>query len=265
MQTRYLFQLGKDHIQLWRLGDRTAWTRFVSADELLASLGEPRRRFARTVVESQALVDSYLPTLLGYAEPDSMQVFHHPQTGRLDVSILDEFGALFQQRFQTSEPRFVLTQLHRFLLSMIGLRQRSGVSGRLDALLAEPLHYRLEKAADGSWCAVRQSPPGVNPAADYLDLLLLVDDNVDLHRFTLVCQDQEFSTQEFGDQVYTEVVRFVLARRRGREPYPVYLTAIDMARFSEAQHPAGVELLTIKRRIEQRLASAMAQLTSPPL
>ncbi len=47
-------------------------------------------------------------------------------------------------------------------------------------------------------------------------------------RFDIFCDDQEFTVQEYGDQLIPAVAHYIRSLRQSSEHYPVYLTDIHL-------------------------------------
>jgi len=47
-------------------------------------------------------------------------------------------------------------------------------------------------------------------------------------RFDIFCADQEFTVQEYGDQLIPAVAHYIRSLRDGQEAYPVYLTDVHL-------------------------------------
>jgi adenylate cyclase class 1 len=83
----------------------------------------------------------------------------------------------------------------------------------------------------------------------------------DRTEFTLYCDGRDFSTLEYGDEVFAMVAQYILGKRRQGAFYPIYITDLDLSRLSP-ESSAGVGLQTIhylqyKKRIEISLNRAI--------
>jgi len=83
--------------------------------------------------------------------------------------------------------------------------------------------------------------------------------------FTVYCDQQEFSALDHGDDLYREVARFIMSKRRSRERYPCYITDLDLSALTSTETPASslqqtVDYLRYKQLLEQGLNHAMQHL-----
>ncbi len=74
---------------------------------------------------------------------------------------------------------------------------------------------------------------------------------------TLYCNHQEFTELEYGDKLYEKVAGTILAMRRSAEPYPCYITDLDLSRRLPAEELQTVRFLKKKAELERRLNTAM--------
>ena len=69
--------------------------------------------------------------------------------------------------------------------------------------------------------------------------------------------NREFDSLMYGDAVYREVASHLRALRRGSEFYPVYLTGVISAEGDAGGPCPLIDLLRLKRTVEERLVAAM--------
>ena len=81
-------------------------------------------------------------------------------------------------------------------------------------------------------------------------------------KFTIYCNQEEFSELEYGDQLYFEVARHILSQRKSNERYPCYLTDLELAKSDSTPFPPGslqtIHYLRQKSRLEKRLNHALS-------
>jgi len=83
-------------------------------------------------------------------------------------------------------------------------------------------------------------------------------------QYDLSCDDQEFSSQSFSDQMYVVVVQCILARRTHGEYYPIYNTDLDLSLVNTLVSPKSElqikHYLEIKYALEEKLNAAIGVL-----
>ena len=259
-QGRYIYRVSDEFylLQLRSDGKEFEWIGFHSEVELFEALEQPCGQYRLTQLEPCSLDDSPYPTLYSYNKPDRIQLFYSSQKGCQQLFILDEHGALFRQSFDADTLRFSLIQMCRFLTSLQRFRALMSDVDSVEILKRYPEIYRLSHQQD-SWQIEQQSQPWPDQAEDYTKLRLITDPpSHHSSCFTLTCGDQEFSSLLLGDELYQNVAQYIEQLRRDRTHYPIYLTSVEFTQYNEVATLSTVEILTMKRRIEQRLTQAMA-------
>ncbi len=235
------------------------WIEVGDEGQVIEVLSEPRHRYSPPGCDSQALRDSPLPTLFQRCQSGQQQLFHFAEKGSTRVFILDESGALFHQRYPVSEPNHLLLQLRRFLDSLARQRRINGMLEEAASLVTGPRFYRLQRDGAG-W---RISPTRLPSAdLDFIDLRLVAESDGQFTRIlSLRCGDHEYSVLKLGESVFQQTARHVLGMRaQSSARYPIYLTSIELIQANYAMPPGGVEMLQLKRRVENRLSLAQKQL-----
>ncbi len=255
---RYLVCLGNT-LYLLEHGDRGfGWIAHDNEDEMLDALSAPRTRYSPPGCDPGALVSSPLPAVFSNCQAGEQQLFYHCHRGTAQIYVLDESGSLFRQRFPVTDPGFLLLQQQRFLESLARLRRLSGVLEEAASLVTGPRFYRLEHDLDGGWRILPARLPRRGSDLDFLDLRLLAENNGHHTQvLSLICGGREFSAHNQGEHLFDLVVRHVLGfRSQDGADYPIYLTSVELIQNRYGIPPSGVELLLLKRRMEQRLQQA---------
>ncbi|MCU0934852.1 MAG: hypothetical protein MUF66_02000, partial [Gammaproteobacteria bacterium] len=82
------------------------------------------------------------------------------------------------------------------------------------------------------------------------------------------CDGVEYSTLEHGQAIFARVVEQVLAARRSGEPYPVYVTDVDLSALDDRPGAGGltptVRYLQYKAEVERRMNQVLAAADPAP-
>jgi len=282
---RYIVGVERAFYVLSLEGDALQHRRVPDYHSLLLYLGEPHTEFSPVVFDQETLEDTVLPTLYAHNRAGVIQLFYvlssragasgvvssggvpstkggsqpgSTQGGEIEVYVLDEHGALSCHRQSYFDTATLLTQWQRFfgaIAERIGLRGDSGAAER------RPVEYhRVQRRGRGQYALTRHEINQYLRGGDYFDVQAigeLVDAEL---RFTLFCDDREFSPLEFGDGLCEAVARYIVERRASRQRYPIYLTDIDLPGAAGDGGPATIHYLMHKRDIEHRLNAALERL-----
>lgn len=237
---------GGAHLYLFRYRDgRLDWWQCEDELALTEALGQARTEFTPVAFDSQALKNSPLPFLYRHNQPGKVQLFLLSYQGGVEVFVLDERGALYRQDYPGAPPQ---TVLQRYTVLLEALAQRHPGSGEAE--------YTWIDAAAGSWrLKAAQAHQPLQPAIQVRVYAEEVPGSPP--RFTLVCNDREFSSLELGDKVFAEAAHYIRRLRHGGEGYPCYVSDLKVpARVLGLTSPALFHtacLLAYKRKVEQRL------------
>jgi adenylate cyclase class 1 len=156
---------------------------------------------------------------------------------------------------------FLITQYRRFLESAINRRNmmQSDTDINMDMQLE---CYQINISNSGKYGLKKISPQEDSTLKKYLGIQVIGDATDETRsKLTLFCDGREFSTLEYGENLFREVASHVLERRKGGERYPIYITDIDVSPAFlglDGKHkPQTIHFLNHKKLIETKLNNAM--------
>ena len=251
---RYAFRMGREFFIVQQEQKRYTWRSLDSLENLLDELQQPQRVFRTLEFDPEIMANSPYPLIFKAGRPDVIQLFFEIRKQGTEIHVLDEQGALFRQTLQADSPRFLMLQQRRFLNSLQQLQNLMPGDG--GNLLAEPEFYELTRTSKGDYQCERRRVPLVR-ADDYMELTLVSESAERGARpVSLICGDREFTRLEYGDALYGVTADYIHTLRRGDARYPIYLTSLRLSGFQPVEPPTTVELLMLKRRVEDRLNAA---------
>ena len=261
-QPRYILEVGKFYYRLEQQSGRTEHSRIGDRQALYQFLCHPMNTYQDTVFEHHCCAQSILPGIYTYNEKDKIQLFFHTNGQNVDINILDERGALFQQRLPRYENQLLLEQFSAFFSSLYNRRQRifHGSETAIPELPVECYILSRGRAGKYQFTALSRKEDGWNRHFLEVQVIGDVDEN-DNRVFTIYCDGVEFSSMAHGGQLFDAVARYVLDRRQSGLTYPVYITDIDLSSALLEGQPAEelstVVFLNYKKNIESRLTRAL--------
>jgi len=220
--------------------------------DLLEFLAQNNERFTKTHLSEYSLNDSPLPFVLGLNRPHSVQVCLRRQREGISLFVLDQFGALHQQWYPQAEEKHLLLQLARFFATLETWHQVLP-----QAQAGEPaVQFLRIQGNDNNWQTQTLEAPALSLQGTEL-VLATGRHGPWQDGFSLLSGTREFNSAELGQDLYRQVVEYVLSLRQNANPYPLYLTGITVADDGSGTQFSLVELLGFKRLVEKRLADAM--------
>ncbi len=262
---RYVLQVGHQFYVLQPENNVPRYENLKGQDALLSYLGQPQEAFSPVAFDAYTLSDSPLHLIYKINKPGKVQLFYQPDGAQATVYIIDERGSLFHQVVAYHDALTLLTQFQRFLDKVSHRRgfliRELGFEDDVDGIE----YYQIVHRPGSPARLERQNLSPFKQSRTYFGVQVIGDvleNNKTV--FTMYCNEQEFSTLEHGDQLFTEVAKFVLSKRASGQTYPIYITDIDLARpllgSDAGKGLQTVQFLNYKKRIEQRLNSALSKL-----
>jgi len=254
LEARYLLRIADHYFQIHHRGDHFGWAMVGETADLEDHLAEATAGFVPTRIDRVSMKDSPLPTLLMRNEPGLIQVFYEPRERGIQLFVFTESGALFQQWVGGADEYHLLVQQQRFLDTVASRRILASAEGTADP---QPQFARVTQLATGDW-QVRTIQVPRSRFTDHTEMVLAVSAGCRLQDgFRLQFGNREFDSLLYGDDVYSEVARHLRTLRRGGESYPVYLTGVISAEGDAGGPCPLIDLLRLKRTVEERLVAAM--------
>lgn len=253
--SRYLLQV-QDYFQILELKDGVASQHTMpSLANLETYLGRNQAECLPWQIDEYSLQGHALKYILPLAQPHKVQVYYRIQGEEAEIYVLDERNSLFKQRLEFTTEQALLMPLQRFFTALQYRRFATEVIEQPSFELPYQLeYYRLWP--DGTYAVQRVEP--AQPALLGQDTFYSVQAIISsAGAVTLYCNHQEFTELEYGDKLYEQVAGTILAMRRSAEPYPCYITDLDLSRRLPAEELQTVRFLKKKAELERRLNTAM--------
>lgn len=263
--SRYLLRMEHSYFVLQAENGVPRHRRIGGPDRLLERLGEAQERFSPIVIDRYAAEGNLLSALTQRNRPDVVQVFYQANGSTAEVYVLDEKGSLFYQSTEFFSPSALINQFQRFLDSAI---RRCNATERApeDPHISTQVEFlRVLRNQNGQFYTEVVPRRGEQPQQESFSVQVMSahtgqDDAV----YSLYCQGHEFSSLEFGDEVFARVAQYILRHRRDDQRYPIYITDADVSRTllgaDGATSLQTVHFLNYKKTVEQRLNDAMRAL-----
>ncbi|AHL73988.1 adenylate cyclase [Stutzerimonas stutzeri] len=258
-QTRYLLQVRHHFHMLDLVTGNVRHTPLSDMPALLEHLGEAHQEMRPIRVDRYALEGTDLSLILGHARPHCLQVFYRVRDDMAEVTVMDEFNALWRQQQPYRDEQSLLTPLLRFLQSVSYRRitQLPFEESRLAAI--DILFYRLFTPSTGRLPDIERRPaPLEEPSDPFYDIQAIVEPSErGRSQVTLYCNHQEFSSLEYGAELFAAVAHYILAQRREGERYPCYITDLDLSGLHRQGRAQTVQHLRYKAHLETALNQAL--------
>lgn len=225
---RYVIEMDRRYFLLSFNGAEPGFIALDSKEALLECLGRPGETYLPIVFDRHAMLDDpMLRVVCHAAEPDSVQIFYRIVGDWAQLWAVDELGGVFSWQQAFSSRRYLLVPLLRFLENLLERKQLRELESMAGPTVVKC--YELNHA-DGQWRAEARPDAGRQGVSlSGLEVQAVgVQEGDSRIRFDIFCADQEFTVQEYGDQLIPAVAHYIRSLRGGQDAYPVYLTDVHL-------------------------------------
>ena len=226
---------------------------YVVADEegLIELLSGSRNEFIACAIDPSVLHHSPLKSIYPMNKAQVIQLFFQVSGKWVDVYVLDERGALFEQKILYQGEQRLLSQYNTFL-SMVDARRHLYCADQ--PVLEGEIEYYLIRQENGE-TLIETRQLHTQPSPRFYDVKVMAEVNKQVD-YTIYCNDQEFSSLDYGEQIFERVAEHILLCRATGERYPIYVTDIDVSPDLlgvARQQMHAVNYLKYKKKIERKL------------
>lgn len=267
--SRYIFEMSGEYFLLQFLHQQPYISRYKTYENLLDKLSQPQLEYSPIVVDTYALRDKPLRLMAQTLKTPGIYVFYQVQGGLATVSVFDERGSLFMSTM------VYFTQV-TFLRPLIGFIQNCVLHQRWSELQAKVLDaplirvYEIEPLAHVATSGSRLLPLQLHErelqeaSEGGYPLKISVIAEPDAQGgigYSILCNEKEFSSLVYGDDLFAEVATHIMNYRAQGERYPCYITDLDLSQCRDIiAQQADLQLnhyLNIKADLESRLTRAL--------
>ncbi len=227
----------------------------ANMSQLMAELSQPQPIYSRVKFDSAALDDSPLPLIFNHHRPGKIQIFLRKRRKKTDLYILDENGSLFKETKDTVNLKSLAEPFYYFLFSTLR-RYKLTFDSTIE-------YFFIEKEPSEAF-QLKQINLDLKPENEIVALRVVAHDlDSNYKDTTIYCDNQEFSSMEFGTRLFEEVANHIVALRRSADHYPIYITDIDVPHtlLGASAHAElqTIHLLKYKKKIESRLNESVSR------
>lgn len=262
LSNQYVFGVQRAYYIVYFESDIMRFQKRATFADLLHSIGKGRESFGRIKFDKQVVSDPLLPLVFKFNKPNVVQFFYKAAGRKADIYVVDEYGSLHTRKLEFYDEERLLGHYHLFFDSILQ-RQLFEIIGHGDEVGDEIAveYYQVGRDRQG------QLQVGRRIADDhiqhgYLSIQVIASrDEASGSVFSIYCDDQEFSSVEYGSELFNEVAKHILSKRERSQSYPVYITDLDLSADMFPDYKGGhvptVEYLNYKKNIENHLNIAL--------
>jgi len=260
---RYILEMGDEYLLLQFVQQQLQIQRFKSYEKLLDRLAQAQIDFSPVVIDRYGLRDKPLRIICEQVKQRGIYVFYQLEHTRAHITIIDEKGSVFTTDTEYHNQQSLLRPLVNFINAAM---QRQLLDGDHTGALPDTKDIVIYELVGN----IKQQQGHAERRQLHSDLSQLhfinikaiaeIDDEQQL-RFTIYCNEQEFSALAYGNELFKAVASYIVRRRHRGEHYPCYITDLDLSLCHDTiAQQTGVQLghyLKLKLELEDKLNAAL--------
>jgi len=259
-QVSYIYQAAKQFYRISFDNDHFDFKKFSNTESLMENLFLPRDKYLKFIFDEHVSITLPLAEIFKTNKEGYIQLFCYEEREKIHLFVLDEVGILFHQVLPLDNCKKVLMHYQQFFEAVLNRRridedisfEEDEISAPVEDILEM---YKVYSAA--SSYRVEQVALDIEDEVQSFDIQVLAHQAEDKPIFTFYCDDIEFSSSEFGGEVFDRVASYIMDQRSGHRDYFLYITDLELSPEllgKKVSHKVQTcELLKYKKRIESRL------------
>lgn len=268
---RYILEIENGFQSLELINDQSLHQRIENKSVLLNYLAQPQSHFVPVFFGPHACRETVLPYMYALNKPDTLQLFFYLKDLTAKIYVIDECGTFFFDQVAFNNKHALFGQFEQFAETIMARIAHEDLSAAFDDIEFKTELYQIdyEPKIQDLEKRFRISPLEVmhDRSNNFLKLQVLVDRNESRKDdLVIYCENNEFSTLEYGDYLFEAVADQVMKYRGSRLAYPVYITDIDIGSSvlndTKVSHLQAAHLFEYKKSIEAQLTKALNKVST---
>lgn len=262
--TRYILLVGQKYHALALEDDKLVHTRIDTYNDLIQYLSRPLATFSPVRIDRNALSRDILPMIYQNNRAGAIQIYYVEEGQAIYLYFVDERGSLFHRRVARMDVQLLIGQYLRFLRAVTARQGMHHAAGHEKAAGNPVIEvFQAHKKYHGKSVLMRYHEESPDSAQRYFNVQVITGVSAGKRpEFTIYIDDREFSSLEFGEELYSRVAAHILELRKNGPRYPIYITDIDLAHeivgMTSPDQLQIVHYLDYKKQIEDKLNIALA-------
>lgn len=263
--SRYILEMGDEYLLLQFLQQQPQIQRFKTYDKLIHRLAQAQSEFSPIVIDRYALRDKPLRIVGDIAKQCGIYLFYQLEQHQAQITIIDEKGSLFTTITEYHNQQTLLRPLVNFIRAAMQRQLHNGDFNNMANTQEIQIYELIGNFKQHQGIAERRELHNNLNQLHYINIKAIAEmDTTQILRFTIFCNEQEFSSLVYGEDLFKAVASYIVRRRKQGERYPCYITDLDLSLCQDTlAQQTGLQLghyLQLKAELEQKLNAALALL-----
>lgn len=263
---RYILEMGDEYLLLQFVQQQLQIQRFKNYDKLLDKLAQAQNEFSPIVIDRYGLRDKALRIICEQVKQPGIYLFYQVENDQAQITIIDEKGSVFNIQTEYHNQQTLLRPLVNFINAAMQRQLLDATHSEVTpAARTINLYELVGNIKQQQGIAERRQLHKDLRQLHFINIKAIAElDREQQLRFTIFCNEQEFSALAYGDDLFKAVASYIVRRRQRAEHYPCYITDLDLSlcQATLAQQ-TGLQLghyLQFKVELEHKLNQALASL-----
>jgi adenylate cyclase class 1 len=245
---RYILA-GESGYYLFEMNNKVLGFKLLLAKEqLLKELASPKENFSPIHFDQAMPENTPIPLIFTLNKPKIIQLFYQKHKTDISVYIIDERGALYTQKHGKSDINQLLHQYSKFFQAILN-------RNLFNAFLTLE-YYEIQKNSAGI-LSCSEVYIKATSFSNRMNLRISGETTARGINYTIYCNENEFSSLDYGNQLFFRVYQHILQSRQSKLDYPVHITDIDLPlsafHIDRLEQLQTIHYLNYKQKIEAKL------------
>lgn len=261
--SRYILEMGDEYLLIQIIQQQPQIQRFKSYEKLLEKLGQAQPEFSPIIIDRYGLRDKPLRLICNTIKRNGIYVFYQLDNNKANITLVDEKGSLFNTISEFHNQQTLLRPLVNFIRAALQRLQLDG--DHAGNTLEQDTIYLYELTGNIKLQQGLVEARHLNSEISqlhFINIKAIAEMDQQQLRFTIFCDEQEFSTLAYGDDLFKAVASYIVRRRQRNERYPCYITDLDLSLCRDIiAQQTGLQLghyLQLKAELEHKLNNALS-------
>ena len=258
---KYIIESEDNFYVLEIINDKAEFRSSYSREALMHYLSQPVENFSVVYFDHNDITQSSLPQVYKLNLESVIQVFFETMGRKVHVTVLDEKGSCFSHIMPFYNTQTLISHFSQFFLSI--LNRKYFMSDEMIDINSVGLEfYEVRNVGKNKYdiTKINVKPNPFSKSFYNVKVLGSTNENEE-NALTVYCNNQEFSSLEYGQDVLTVVAENILAQRKSGQDYPIYITDIDFSRgildVIDPKDLQSIHFLNYKKTVEEKLNNAI--------
>ncbi len=244
--------------------------RMETYQDLLHHLSIEHTSYSPMMIDHNVLRDTPLPIISKLNKPDAIQLFYQTEGTHTDIYVTDEKGSLYYQHILSTDSTALINQFTLFFDSIAkhGAFPPRETPKKPDSPPETMEVHQLTRDHAGHFILAKSDISARGRIRNYFDIQVTIDKGPDANlEFTINCGNTRFTSEKYGNNLFTEVAQHVIKHRQGGSNYPIYITNIELPQKTNSNGPQyrqTISFLNHKKIIENKLNDVLDTIDKTP-